>query len=131
MATRTRDVTSPGAILIPIPVHWTRLVRRRYNQSELLAHVIARELGLTIQTQTLVRSRPTKQQRQMSREDRTKNQSDSFVVVDPARIEGKHVILVDDVMTTGATLRSAAETLQKSGVKAISISVFARVAPNL
>ena len=131
MAETTRSVSSPHALVVPIPIHWRRLITRRFNQADLLGREIARKLDLDFDSGCLRRKTLSIQQREMTRAERFENQRDVFEVVAPDKLTGRHVILVDDVMTTGATLRSATKALQSAGVKTISISVFARVAPNL
>ncbi|MEO1562378.1 MAG: ComF family protein [Pseudomonadota bacterium] len=131
MAQTGAPLISPKAVVVPVPVHWRRLLKRKFNQADLLARQIARHHRLKYRNDVLLRTKGTQQQRSMSREERVNNQENSFCVSDPSQIVGAHILLVDDVMTTGATLRAAAKTLRSAGVKTISISVFARVAPNL
>lgn len=131
MASTTRSLASPNALVIPIPLHWRRLISRRYNQSALLAEHIAKRLDLEYRPNALGRATPVVQQKTMTRPDRMANQANSFFVKQPEGLKDRHVILVDDVMTSGATLKAACTALNSAKVKAISISVFARVAPNL
>ncbi|MEM9716910.1 MAG: ComF family protein [Pseudomonadota bacterium] len=131
MADATKDIATSKAVVVPIPVHWRRLLSRRYNLAALLGEEVARHLNLEFAPRALHRVQSVTQQKSMTRDARFENQKGSMVVAEGADLKGRHVILVDDVMTSGATLRSATEVLQAHGVKAISISVFARVAPNL
>jgi ComF family protein len=115
--------------LIPVPLHWTRLFHRRYNQSAELARALARISGVTALTDGLGRTRQTPSQGGLSRGKRRSNVRDAFRV--PARhqvrICGKRIILVDDVMTTGATLDACAAALLDAGADTIDALCLARV----
>ena len=131
MAEATKHVSSPAAVVVPVPIHLKRLLKRRFNQADLLGRQISKELSLSFDNSALKRTRPSVQQKEMTRETRIENQIGSFGLEEDHGLKGQHVILVDDVMTSGATLRAATETLKTGGVQSVSISVFARVAPNL
>ena len=110
--------------LLPVPLSARRRWRRGYNQSEWIARGIADQTGLPIDTQSLIRRRHNETQTHMSREERWQNVRNIFSVRHPERLRGHHVLLVDDVVTTGATLMSCVETLSQA-VADIRISIFA------
>lgn len=121
----TRD-----SILVPIPLHRRRLAGRRYNQSALLASAMARRCGAFVALGGLARLRATPPQKNLSAEARRRNVAGAFALgrhIGKAAIRGAHIILVDDVLTTGATLSSAARTLKKAGAAKVSALVLARV----
>lgn len=112
--------------ILPMPMHWRKKWDRGFNQSELLAQVVAGRYGLKPGT-NLRRSRYTKPQASLSEAERQKNLANSFYVHSPQQIWGKRILLVDDVMTTGATLREAAGVLKAAGVKSVTALTLARV----
>ena len=124
------DMLQPGVLIAPIPLHWLRLFKRRYNQAALLSAGIARLAKLDHCPDLLQRRRNTGTQDGRNRDGRFANMSDALTVHPrrAARIEGRHIVLVDDVMTSGATLAAAAEACLASGAKGISVLVMARVA---
>lgn len=124
------DVITPDTLIAPIPLHWTRFAKRRYNQSALLGADLARITGLQYVPDLLIRHRRTK-----SLDGKTKSQR--FEILDNAmkinkkfaqKIAGRDILLVDDVMTTGATFASAADLCRRAGVNSIAIVALARVA---
>lgn len=117
----------------PVPLHRGRLLRRGFNQSALLSSRIARQCGLEHRADLLVRSRPTRQQVGLSEAEREINVQGAFRVhprYGPV-LSGRSVVLVDDVWTTGATLKACCRVLRRAGVRKISILTFARVASDL
>ena len=117
-----------GTVVVPVPLHRLRLVRRRYNQAALLARHLARANGATLETSVLARPAATPPQDHKTRESRFENVRGAFAVRHLQRIEGRHVALVDDVMTSGATLTACADVLNAAGAGRITIHVLARVA---
>ncbi len=107
----------PGAVLVPVPLHRSRLASRRFNQSFTLAVQLSKRSGLRVGTDMLHRRRDTPSQAGLGRKARARNVAGAFAVTDPASLQGQAVLLVDDVMTTGATLNSAALAFKKSGSK--------------
>ncbi|MGF1584525.1 MAG: ComF family protein [Bacteroidales bacterium] len=104
--------------LVPVPLHQSREVKRGYNQSEWFARGLAKGLGKQLYPDILVRYIGTDTQINKSRTERWENVENCFRVRDPARIENKHVLLVDDVVTTGATLESCAMAIMlKPGIR--------------
>ncbi len=130
MAAAARDILADSDLIAPVPLHWTRLFRRRYNQAALLADVVGAGAGRMVAPDLLLRRRRTIMQKGMTREERMDNQR-TAITVNPKRlsaIAGKRILLVDDVMTTGATLSACAEACHAAGAAVVKIVVFARVA---
>lgn len=116
-------------VLVPVPLHWRRLMSRRFNQSAELARILARDTGLPVLPQALTRRRATAQQVGLSRSARASNVQGAFAVPDDARgaIHGRRLILVDDVLTTGATVEACARALTRAGAARVDVLTFARV----
>lgn len=116
-------------IIAPIPLHYSRKLRRKYNQASLLAKNLARISGLEYQPFLLKRTRNTEKQTTLPKSARKKNMRDAFIVRPEyaEKIEGKKILLIDDVMTTGATIEAAAVALKVTGAKKVYGLVFARV----
>lgn len=129
MARLARALIHPDTIVVPVPLHRLRLVRRRYNQAALLAQVIARDLQRPVCVDSLLRPRKTAPLEGHSRDARFAALSGQ-ITVNPrqqAQIAGKHVLLVDDVMTSGATLAACTEALLHGGAAGVSTITLARV----
>lgn len=129
LARAAAPMLRPDTLLAPVPLHRWRLFQRRYNQSALLARALAQETGLPLCPDLLVRSRPTLSQDGRSREGRFLNLQGA-ITAHPrraARIPGRHILLVDDVMTSGATLAAAAEACFAAGADDVGIVILARV----
>ncbi|MDW7650331.1 MAG: ComF family protein [Bacillota bacterium] len=110
--------------VVPVPLHYTRLVQRGYDQALLLAHVIGDELRLPVK-QILVRKEATPSQTQLDAKERWHNVADAFALAPDADLPGR-VLLVDDLLTTGATAHFAGEALRRAGVAEIYLAVVAR-----
>jgi ComF family protein len=113
-------------VVIAMPMHWRKRWERGFNQSELLAAPIAKRFGLKL-AGNLRRSRYTAPQASLSEAARHANLRNSFKVLRPEQIFGRHVLLVDDVFTTGATLRAATAVLKTAGAARVSALTLARV----
>lgn len=109
------------------PLHVSRLRSREFNQALVLAKEISRRMGWVFSLDALSRIRETEAQVGLSKKQRKKNLHRAFVVPDPNRIAGKKVLLMDDVYTTGATLKEGARTLMKAGAKEVVVCAPARV----
>lgn len=128
MRLAARDIIDPGMVVIPVPIHRARLLRRRYNQSALLAAHLAQASGLECWPDALIRIRRTKVQDGMSFAERFAN-LDGSIATSPlwsARMPGASVLLVDDVLTSGATLEACARACLASGATQVSAAVLAR-----
>ncbi|MFO7802203.1 MAG: ComF family protein [Desulfovermiculus sp.] len=113
--------------IIPVPLHKRRLRERGFNQSLEIARGLSRRLNVPIQPRALERMRWTRAQSGLERKERQKNVRGAFRAV-PDRVQGKHVLLVDDVSTTGATLQACARSLRRAGAHRVDVLVLA-VAP--
>lgn len=115
----------PDAV-VPLPLHPARLRQRGYDQALELARPLARELGLPLRAEALIRQRDTAPQSRLDAAQRRRNLRDAFAVRGDAALPA-HVALVDDVMTTGATLHAAVKVLRRAGVGRVDAWVCARV----
>lgn len=125
-----RPILTPGMLVAPVPLHWTRLLRRRFNQSALLSRGVARLAGLDHCPDLLVRGTNTHSQDNRTRDERFANMSGA-IAAHPRHAEklrGRDVLIVDDVMTSGATLAAAADCCSAKGAASVSVLVLARVA---
>lgn len=113
-------------ILIPIPLHFSRMIKRSYNQSALLAAQIGKHCSIPVMTGVLKRSRLRAAQASLSRHDRHRDLKKVFYLKNPEKLKSRHIMLVDDILTTGATLNAAAEVIAKAEPSEISILVIAR-----
>lgn len=129
MARRSQPLLRPDTVVVPVPLHWTRLLRRRYNQAALLGHVLAATIDRPICVDALLRPRRTASLEGHSRDAGFAALSGRIVMHRNRRtqIDGKSVLLVDDVMTSGATLAACADALLQGGAAQVSIITLARV----
>jgi ComF family protein len=126
---RAGDEVLEGAdALVPIPLHRTRLWRRRFNQAGELARAIAGTDGPPVLHGVLTRTAITRSQVGLSASERRRNVQGAFRVTEKAAVAGRRLVLVDDVMTTGATLDAAARALRRAGAAEVDVVVFALVA---
>ncbi|MBT3359269.1 MAG: ComF family protein [Rhodospirillales bacterium] len=123
------DLIAGADLLVPVPLHWTRLFARRYNQAALLAHEIGKLSGLSVDATTLVRRRRTPSQGAMGRSARRRNVAGAFSISKrhTAKINGRKVLLIDDVMTTGATVSMCTKALLRAGAVSVDVLTLARV----
>ena len=112
-------------LVIPVPLHFSRLFERGYNQSAVLARQVAQALGKPLVLDALVRTRGAAEQSGSTRTQRQENVRDAFLVRGE-RVDGRTVLLVDDVLTTGATARECAVALQRAGAKKVYVAALAR-----
>jgi ComF family protein len=127
------DVEDEVRIAVPVPASRQRRRERGYNQAELLARAAAAAKGWRVRPELLVRTRATRTQTALRPEERRANVARAFAVPRERAgdLRGAHVVLVDDVWTTGATALSCAEALREGGARAVSVVTFARVVPEL
>lgn len=130
MARAVADIVTPDMMVAPIPLHWLRLLGRRYNQAALLSKGVATIAGLDHLPDLLRRRRATPSQGGLGVEDRFANLAGVFHVPAARRaaLAGRHVLLVDDVMTSGATFSSATQACLAAGAARVSVLSLCRVA---
>ena len=114
-----------GAIVVPVPLHPSRLAERGYNQAALLSQRIARRLGVRLVARALERCRDTPRQVALDGVARVANMTGAFRVSHPQLVRGQNVLLIDDVRTTGATLISSIASLRESGASRVATAVLA------
>ena len=129
MARAGADILMAADLLVPVPLHRSRLWARRFNQAAMLCHEIARVTGSAVSTNALLRVRRTRRQVGLSARERAVNVRGAFRVPAERRIDiaGRRIVLVDDVLTSGATVAAAVRALRRAGAANIDVLVFARV----
>src|ERR1700742_2007022 len=129
MARAGREILDGADMLVPVPLHWRRAWHRRYNQSGALGRAIERTCGVKLRGDILQRVRPTEQQVGLSRPQRASNVQGAFKVSADRQgeITGRRVILIDDVLTSGATVDACARALLRARAAQVDVLVFARV----
>jgi len=129
MAHAGRTLTRDADLLVPVPLHWRRQWARRFNQSALLAEAVGKTNGLRVSHGALKRVKATAQQVGLARSERALNVQGAFAVRPDARIEvaGRRLVLVDDVLTSGATIEACTRALMRAGAAGVDVLVFARV----
>ena len=110
-------------VIVPVPLHYRRRIKRGYNQSELLAIGMARQMGVECDFRSLKRVRYNDSQTSKSRTERWMNVDDIFEVCRVDRLRGRHILLVDDVLTTGATISACAEEIIRACEGDVRISI--------
>lgn len=126
------EILAGADALIPVPLHWMRLIKRRYNQSALLGEDLRRRTGIPHWPDALHRQRNTPTQGHQNTADRRANVQGAFSLnpVYQDRICGKNLVLLDDVLTTGATAEECARILLKEGARQVDVLTIARVVKN-
>lgn len=129
MAGAGHQLWADGPVLVPVPLHPARLRERRYNQSGELALALGRLTGLAVDASLVRRVRKTRQQVGLSGDGRQRNVAGAFAVHPELllRLKGRRVVVVDDVYTTGATIKAVTKALLKGGATSVDVIVFARV----
>jgi len=125
-----RELLAEADALVPVPLHWRRLWARRFNQSAMLAAAISAETGVPVVAGALKRVKPTAQQVGLSRTERAANVAGAFRVPAENRgaVAGRRLIVIDDVLTSGATVDGCARALLRAGAANVDVLIFARVA---
>ena len=125
-----RELLAEADALVPVPLHWRRLWARRFNQSAALAAAISRDSGVPIATGALKRIKATAQQVGLTQSERAANIQGAFRVPEEGKAEvaGRRLVLVDDVLTSGATVEGCARALLRAGAANVDVLIFARVA---
>lgn len=129
LKTAGAELLHAGSILVPVPLHWFRLLRRRYNQAALLARHLSTVSGCTCWPDLLRRRKNTVTQGHLNARQRHDNVRNAFALNDAYRdrIKGRDVVLVDDVHTTGATLEACVKVLLEAGAQRVDVLTLARV----
>ncbi|TNE57107.1 MAG: ComF family protein [Alphaproteobacteria bacterium] len=129
LARAGRELIDDADVLIPVPLHWTRLFQRRFNQSALLAQAIHKETLVPVLLEGLERSRSTQQQVGLSNAKRRRNVRGAFKVPEKQipHVLGRKVVLIDDVVTSGATVEACTRALKKAGAARVDVLALARV----
>ena len=129
MATAGRNLVAEADAIVPVPLHWRRQWARRFNQSALLGEIIAKASGRPVVYGALKRVKATPQQVGLDKSGRAQNVQGAFRVPPggKAEVAGRRLVLVDDVLTSGATVDACARALLRGGAAAVDVLVFARV----
>jgi ComF family protein len=129
MASAGRELLTEADALVPVPLHWRRLWARRFNQSAALAQAVSRESGVPVPADLLKRVKATPQQVGLSRTERAANVQGAFKVPPAAKglVKGRRLVLVDDVITSGATAEACARALLRAGAANVDVLTLARV----
>lgn len=123
------DILTGADVIVPVPLHRWRLLRRRYNQAALIGQAVAKDMKIVFCADALIRTRATETQGHLNANERKKNVKSAFEL-HPKRgvvVTGKKIVLVDDVYTTGATVSECAKALLKAGAADVSVLTLARV----
>ncbi|MCS7254348.1 MAG: ComF family protein [Armatimonadota bacterium] len=126
MVETLNDFSHPVDLVIPVPLHRKRLRERGFNQAWLIADVLSECINARMNSTALIRARETKPQFDLEPKERLGNVRDAFELVEPSAVTDKVVLVVDDVMTVGATLNECARALKKGKPKAVYAVAFAR-----
>ncbi len=127
MARAGAELLAGADLLVPVPLHRWRLLARRYNQAAVLALALGRLSGVPAAPDLLIRRRRTRPQGHLGREGRERNVAGAFTVKGGVRLEGRRVVLVDDVLTSGATVGECARVLLGAGAGHVDVLTLGRV----
>ena len=115
-----------GNVIVPVPLHFVRRRERGYNQSEILSRGIAEIIPIPIRTNVLIRKKHTQTQTLLSAKERQENVQEAFLVRDGKSIMNRHVVLIDDIVTTGATMQQCAKAMIQAGAASVTGLALAR-----
>lgn len=122
-----KDIFQSGVdVIIPVPLHYSRLIKRKYNQSSLLASELSKLTGIAVDNFLLRKIKRTKPQVECTGLARLSNLKGSFAIKDASSVKGKRILLIDDVLTTGSTLKECAAVLKHAGAKTVCGLTLAR-----
>lgn len=121
------DLFEKTDIIIPVPLHWRRKLKRMYNQADVLGELLAKKLNKSYCSNLLIRRKNTHTQENKTLQERLKNVRNAFQINKHLVIEGKSILIIDDVLTTGATMNACAKELKKNGAKAVYVLTIAQV----
>ncbi len=127
MARAGAELLAEADLLVPVPLHPVRLWRRRFNQAAALAREVSRQTHVPCDLAALRRVKATRSQVGLSRTRRAENVQGAFKVAEAADVKGRKIVIVDDVLTSGATLNAASRVLLRAGASRVDVLVFARV----
>lgn len=125
------EFLGPESLVLPVPLHWSRLLSRRFNQSADLAKAVAKECGGQFDPGLLKRRKRTRQQVGLSAKDRRRNVRSAFGIEEGrlGEVDGRHAVLIDDVMTTGSTVTACTKVLLAAGAASVNVLTFALADP--
>ncbi len=121
------DILPDTDLIVPVPLHRWRLLRRRYNQAAIIGRAVAKETGKAFMADALLRTRATPTQGHLKAKERAENVRKAFSLHPKRNVAGKKVLLIDDVYTTGATVRECVKVLKKAGATEVFVLTLARV----
>jgi ComF family protein len=128
-ALEERPLKRCDAVIVPVPLHWTRLARRGYDQAGLLAAEVSRLTGIPLRRRVLGRRRRTMAQSSLERGNKKKNVDGAFRLRSPRRIRGRDVVLVDDLVTTGETVLDCCRALYAAAPASVTVLCAGRARP--
>jgi ComF family protein len=120
------EILDSADLIAPVPLHWTRLFARRFNQAGLLAHAIHAAGGPPVAPDWLIRRRRTPTQGRLGPAARTRNVRGAFAMRRGRSVKGKRIVIIDDVLTTGATVEECARVLRRAGAEWVGVLTLAR-----
>jgi ComF family protein len=120
------ELLAGADLLVPVPLHWTRLFARRYNQSAVLAHALHAAGGPPVAPDWLLRRRRTPPQGNRNAAGRARNVKSAFAMRPGRDVRGRHLVLIDDVLATGATVGECARVLRRAGARQVDVLTLAR-----
>jgi len=113
-------------VIIPVPLHQSKKIKRGYNQAEMIVQGLSSSMDIPYDSTSFIRSMATETQTRKSKQERWENVKNKFKVVEPEELKNKHILLVDDVITTGSTMEACAQVLlEEEGVKVSMVSIAA------